>query len=164
MSRSVLLTVLFISLALNIFGVGAFVGSRLKAERPEMASIGPGFGRRDRSPVTAAIKKLSPEAQAAWRAQTPAFLAAHGPDLRETRRVTQSAIQGLAAEPFDPAAATLELERARNLELQNRLAMDRRLVAFAATLSPEDRALFAQAMARPRQDRSGRQAAAPTTD
>ena len=120
--------------------------------------------RRDRNPVTAAIRTLSPEAQTAWRAQTPAFLEANGPAMRETRRVSQAAIQGLSADPFDAASAAADLERARNLEHKNRLAMDRRLVAFAATLSAEDRASLARALARPRNVRAPPQAAAPAMD
>ena len=84
--------------------------------------------------------------------------------MRETRRVSQAAIQGLSADPFDAAIAAADLERARNLEHKNRLAMDRRLVAFAATLSAEDRASLARALARPRNVRAPPQAAAPAMD
>ena len=164
MNRSVLLAALFVSLILNVFVAGAFVGSRLKPERSDRPSIVQGPERRDRNPVTAAIRTLSPEAQTAWRVQTPAFLEANGTAMRETRRVSQAAIQGLSAEPFNAAVAAANLERARNLEYKNRLAMDRRLVAFAATLSAEDRASLARALARPRNVRGPRQAAAPAMD
>ena len=164
MNRSVLLAALFVSLILNVFVAGAFVGSRLKPERTDRPSLSQGPERRDRNPVTAAIRTLSPEAQAAWRVQTPAFLEANGPGLRETRRVSQAAIQGLAADPFNAAVATADFERARDLEHQTRLAMDRRLLAFAATLSPADRASLARALARPRNERGSRQAAASAKD
>lgn len=164
MNRSVLLAALFVSLVINVFVAGAFVGSRLKPERPDRSSIAQGPERRDRNPVTAAIRTLSPDAQAAWRAQTPAFLEANGPGMREARRISQAAIQGLAADPFNAAVATADLERARTLEHRTRLAMDRRLVAFAATLSAEDRASLARALARPRNVRAPRQAAAPAMD
>lgn len=164
MNRPILLTTLFVSLALNVFGVGAFVGARFKSDRSEVSQMEAGPERRDRNPVNAAIRTLSPEAQAAWRAQTPAFMATHGPDLREARRTTQQAIHRLGAEPFDATAAVSDFERARDLEHRNRLLMDRRLVAFAATLSPEDRARLARGLTRPGQMRNPRQAAAPAMD
>lgn len=164
MSRPVLLSILFVSLALNVFGLGAFVGSRSKVEHPVSASTEPASDRRDRNPVAAAVRTLSPPAQTAWRAQTPEFFAAQGANLREARRLTRAALMGLGANPLNPTAAKLDLERARDLEHRNRLAMDDRLVAFAATLSPEDRARFADALARSRGDRPPPQAAAPVRD
>lgn len=164
MNRTVLLTTLFVSLALNVFVVGTFVGSRFNGGRPESSPTGSGPERRDRNPVNAAIRTLSPEAQAAWRAQAPAFLSTYGPDLRDTRRAIQGAAQGLGADPFDAPAAISNFQRARELEHRTRLVMDRRLVAFAATISPEDRARLARALARPRQDRMPRQAAVPAMD
>lgn len=164
MNRSVLLGALFVSLIVNVFVAGAFVGSRLKPERLDRPSMVQGQERRDRNPINAAIRTLSPEAQATWRAQAPAFFEANGPGLRETRRVSQAAIRGLATDPFNAAVATAEFERARGLEHQARLAMDRRLVTFAATLSPADRASLAQALARPRNERGPRQAAASAMD
>ena len=164
MNRPVLLTTLFVSLALNVFGVGAFMGARLNGDRPEASPMGPVPERRDRSPVNTAVRTLSPEAQAAWRAQRPAFLATPGPGLRDSRRIVQGAIQGLGADPFDATVATSNLVRARDMENRSRLAMDARLVAFAASLSPQDRAKFAEALARPRQARNPRQAAAPAMD
>ena len=158
MNRSVLLGALFVSLIVNAFVAGALVGSRLKPERFDRPSMVQSPERRDRNPITAAIRTLSPEAQATWRAQASAFFEANGPGLRETRRVSQAAIRGLATDPFDAAIATAEFERARDLERRARLAMDRRLVTFAATLSPADRDSLAQALARPRQ------AAAPAVD
>lgn len=153
MNRPVLWGALFVSLALNVFVVGAFVGSRFAGDRGREAGPAMGPEARPRNPVISAVRTLSPQAQAAWRAQTPAFLETYGPTLRETRQVAQSAMRGLGADPFDPKVARAELERARAIEHQTRLAMDRRLVAFAATLSPADRAKFAQALATPRRDR-----------
>ena len=150
MNRPAVWVVLFLSLALNVFGVGAFVGTRLAGGRLHEPAAPSGPDPRQRNPVALAVRALPPEAQAAWRAQTPQFVKTFGPGLRESRRVARDAIEGLGAEPFDPQVARADLERARALEHQNRLAMDRRLVAFAATLSPEDRARFAEALGRPR--------------
>ena len=93
MNRSVLLAALFVSLIVNVFVAGAFVGSRSKPERSDRPSTVQDPERRDRNPVTAAIRTLSPEAQTAWRAQTPAFLEANGPAMRETRDRSHSTHQ-----------------------------------------------------------------------
>jgi uncharacterized membrane protein len=164
MNRTILLTALFLSFALNVFGAGALLGARLSSDRSESNPVGVAPERRGRGPINAAIRSLSPEAQAAWHAQTPTFLSTHGPGLRAARRATQAAIEGLGADPFDANLAATDLKRARDMDHANRLAIDRRLVAFAATLSTEDRGRLAVALARPRPSRGSGQAAAPTMD
>lgn len=141
--------VLFASLALNVFVAGAFVGANLnrvgwRAPTPEARQ-----DLRQRNPMAVALRGLPPEAQAAWREQTPRFATANGPRVREVRRLSREAMLGFGAEPFDAEATRAKLERVRALEHEGRLAMDRRLVAFAATLSPADRARFGEVLARP---------------
>lgn len=150
MKRYALWIVLFVSLALNVFVVGAFVGARLTGGRLNPPPAGLAQELRQRSPVLAAVRELPPEAQAAWRSQMPEFAASNGPRMREARRLARETMRGFGREPFDPATVRADLERARALEHQSRLEMDRRLVAFAATLSPEDRSRFGEALARPR--------------
>lgn len=159
MNRSALWIALFVSLALNLFGAGLLVGTRLHALRAPtqaMQDLRPG------NPLQAAVRDLPPEAQAAWRAQIPAFAASNGPKVREARRLVRETWRSLGTEPFDPKAAEAALAQARALEHDSRVAMDRRLVAFAATLSPADRARLGEALARPRgpvrggQNRDGR--------
>lgn len=155
MARPILLGALFASLALNVFIGGAFVGAQLekarapRAERAMAAAV-------QRNPLVAAVRVLPPEHRQAWRDQNPAFAAAYGPKTREARRLAREAMEGMGAEPFDPQASIAELERARALEHEARVAMDRRIVTFAATLPREERAAFGQALARPRLGRGGR--------
>lgn len=146
MSRPLLYAALFASLALNVFVGGAFVGAHLtKAKAPaEVAEP------RQRNPVAAALRELPPEAQAAWRDRMPEHQRSYGPKMREARQLARETMRGFGAEPFDAQAATANLERARTLEHESRVAMDRRLVEFAATLSPADRARFGQALAQQR--------------
>lgn len=160
--RPILHGALFVSLALNVFVGGAYVGSYLtkaKAPPPAVAPGGPG----PRSPVIAAVRALPPEHQAAWRDQGPAFARTYGPKTREARRLARETMRGFAAEPFDAEAALANLARARDLEHESRVAMDRRLVIFAATLPQAERAAFGEALARPRLGRGGddRRAALP---
>jgi len=147
MSRPVLYGALFASLALNVFVGGAFVGAHLTKEKaPPPAAAEP----RPRNPIIAALRELPPEAQATWREQMPAHQRTYAPKMREARRLARETMRALGAEPFDAEAAVANLERARALEHEGRVAMDRRLVAFAATLPQAERARFGEALAQPR--------------
>lgn len=143
--RTLLIVALFASLALNVFVVGAFVGARLNAEAPRRDGGEPGR----RNPVAHAVRTLPPEARAAWRERMQPFVKENGPRIREARRLARETMGGFGAEPFDAEATLAELRRARALEHESRVEMDEQLVAFAATLSPEERARFGEALARP---------------
>ncbi len=145
MPRWLLPTALFVSLALNVFVVGAFVGVHLAGREQHR---GPP-DLRPRSPVAAAVRELSPEQQAAWRAQMPDFAQTFGPKVREARQLTRQTFRGFGDDPFDADAKQAALKQARALEQESRAEMDRRLVAFAAKLPPADRAKFGEALARP---------------
>lgn len=141
--RGILLTALFASLALNVFIVGAFVGSRLGGEARERPDA------RPRNPVAMAVRTLPPEHQEAWRRQMPDFARKNGPRVREARQLARQTMRGFGVEPFDAEAARAGLRRARALEHESRVAMDDQLVAFAATLPPGERARFGEVLARP---------------
>ncbi|MBU1376022.1 MAG: periplasmic heavy metal sensor [Alphaproteobacteria bacterium] len=145
--RPILHGALFASLALNVFVGGAFVGSQLTKAKEPPAAVATGVPR---SPVVMAVRALPPEHQASWRAQNPDYTRTYGPKVREARRLTRETMRGFGAEPFDTQAAVASLARARDLEHESRVAMDRRLVAFAATLPQAERAAFGEALARPR--------------
>jgi uncharacterized membrane protein len=152
MPRWLLPAALFASLALNVFVVGAFAGQHLMGGKPHGRPDG-----RPRNPVAAAVRTLTPDQQAAWRAQMPAFNESFGPKVREARQLSRATMRSFADEPFDADAKLAALSQARALEQEGRLEMDRRLVSFAATLPPADRAKFGEALAHPPpgRDRSG---------
>jgi uncharacterized membrane protein len=149
MDRRILFAVLFASLALNVFVLGAFVGARLSGGRlaPQPAAVAQ--EARARNPVLAAVRALPPDAQAAWRAQMPGFARDYGPRMREARRLTRQTMHSFGREPFDADAALADLQKARAIEYAGRQEMDRRIVTFAATLPPAERAQFGEALARP---------------
>jgi len=154
--RPILHGALFVSLALNVFIGGAFVGAHLEKVRAPPAAPGEGVAQAvQRNPLITAVRALPPELQQAWRDGNPAFATTYAPKAREARRLARETMQGFGAEPFDPQAATASLERARALEHEARVAMDRRIVAFAATLPQAERARFGEALARPRLGRGG---------
>jgi len=148
MSRPLLLGALFVSLALNVFIGGAFVGAHLtKAKAPPPAAAGEGW--RPRNPLAQAIRALPPESQAAWREGGLAFAQTQGPRAREARQLARETMKSFGEEPFDQGAALAALRQARTAEYENRMAMDRRIVEFVATLPPDQRRTFGEALSRP---------------
>lgn len=147
MSPRLLFGALFVSLAVNVFVGGAFVGAYLtKAKAPPPADAP---GMRTRNPLMNAIRALPPEARAAWRESGRDFAMTQGPRAQEARRLARDTMRGFGEPAFDKAAAIAALERARKVEFENRVAMDRRIVEFVATLPPDQRAAFGEALARP---------------
>ncbi|TAJ69993.1 MAG: periplasmic heavy metal sensor [Phenylobacterium sp.] len=152
--RPILHGALFVSLALNVFVGGAFVGAHLtKAKDAAPAATAPGPGQ-PRNPLLTAIRALPPEHQAAWRDQNPEYARTYGPKVREARTLVRETMRGLGAQTFDADMALASLARARDLEHESRMAMDRRLVAFAATLPQAERAALGDALAKPRLGRN----------
>ena len=147
MPRWLLPTALFVSLALNVFVVGAFVGLHMGGGRSEPVAASGDL--RPRNPLAAAVRQLSPEQQAAWRAQMAQQGPTFGPRLREARQLARRTLASLGDEPFDADAKLAALKQARAVEAEGRLEMDRRIVTFAATLPADDRARFGEALARP---------------
>jgi len=144
--RPILHGALFVSLALNVFVGGAFVGAHLQqAKTPVVAA--PAVAR---APLVMAVRGLPPEAQAAWRETNPDYARAYGPKVREARRLSRQAMLSFGDEPFDPRTTLETLSRARALEHEARTAQDQRIVTFAATLPQAERKAFGEALARPR--------------
>ncbi|WP_293901559.1 periplasmic heavy metal sensor [Phenylobacterium sp.] len=145
MPRWLLPAALFVSMALNVFVVGAFVGVHLAGGKLPAQAAQP----RPRNPVAAAVRELTPDEQAAWRAQMPSFAQTYGPKVREARQLVRQSMLGFGDPAFDPTATLANLQRARAVEQASRAELDRRLVTFAATLPAADRARFGEALARP---------------
>jgi len=149
MSRPLLLGALFVSLALNVFIGGAFMGAHLTKSEAASAPAARGDSWRPRNPLAQAIRALPPEAQAAWREGGLAFAQTQGPKAREARQLARETMRSFGEEPFDQAAALAALRQARTAEYENRMAMDRRIVEFAATLPADQRKAFGETLSRP---------------
>lgn len=138
---------LLASLALNLFlvglGVGAWaLGPRLMRPAPVVAQ-GPG---RPPLPFWATARALSPQYRPAFNAALRKALTARAGDLREARAIKRRAFDAMASSDFDAAKVSAELDRARDLEVGARARLERDMVAFAATLPPDERANLAEAM------------------
>jgi uncharacterized membrane protein len=142
-----LIIALLASLALNLFlvglGVGAWaLGPRLMKPSPVVVQ---GAGRAP-LPFWASARALSPQYRPAFNAVLRRALAGSVGDIREARKIKRKAFDAMASEDFDAGQVTAELDRARALEVGARARLERDMVAFSATLPPEERANLAEAM------------------
>lgn len=149
MSRKALFAMLFVSLAVNLFLVGALagglvVGQRFRGERPPMAS-------RPVQPLWRAGDALPPDQAQAYRKA----LREEAPGMREAMRAARTARQdawrAIGQDPFDPTVTKRRLAEIRAEEASARGQIDNNVVDFAASLSPADRAALARGLTeRPR--------------
>ncbi|WP_309644691.1 periplasmic heavy metal sensor, partial [Phenylobacterium sp.] len=140
MSRKTLAIILFISLALNVFLIGAVVGGlvvgqKFRHERPSATRGG--------QPLWAAGAELPPEKRRAFRGLLRGEAGEVRAGMAEVRAARAAAWRRLDADPFDAAAAKRDLDAARVREMQIRGGVESRIVDFAATLPPAERARLA---------------------
>lgn len=143
MSRRVLLIALFISLAVNLFTVGAVVGGLAVASRtPPAVRANP--NARPGPALWAAAGALDPEQRREFRH----VLREQGPitnqRLRAARQARRDAWALMAREPFDAAAVNQALDQARAAEMAARRDVEHRIVEFSGRLPPGARARFAE--------------------
>jgi uncharacterized membrane protein len=145
MSRRVLLIALIVSLAVNLFVLGGLAGAAMMGWRPPGAPPPPGGPQR----LFALGSTLSPAQRAGWEAAVRQTAEGSAPKIHEARALRREAWRILAADPVDPQAALAALDQSRTLELQARAEMDRAVVAYAATLPPDQRRKLGEALSRP---------------
>lgn len=142
MSRRALTIALVVSVVLNLFLIGAIVGAMRFAGHMH------GPAMRPPGPLWAAADGLSPDRRRAFRQALRGEVGGVGGKLIEVRRARREAWLGLSADRFEPAVVAAALERARTLEFTARADVERRVLAFAATLTPAERATLAAGLAR----------------
>ena len=159
MSRRSLLILLFLSLALNLFIVGAGVGAYL------LGGHLPGRGRLPTGggpPMFAAAQALPSQEADAYRDTLSIEANAVRPTMRKARLLRHDAWLKLGADPLDSAAIVADLDRARSLQAQAQSEMDHKIVDFAAHLPAVDRAKFGEALSQPPPRDATRRAQRPT--
>jgi uncharacterized membrane protein len=152
MSRRTLFILLFVSLALNLFIIGAGAGAFLLGERLH-ARRGPEV--RGAPPMFAAAQALPGDEAGAYRDALSAEALAVRPMLRQARAMRRDAWLKLGTDPLDAAGVVADLDKARALQAQAQSEVDKKIVDYAAHLSAADRARFAAALAQPPQRRGG---------
>ncbi|MDP1616079.1 periplasmic heavy metal sensor [Phenylobacterium sp.] len=158
MSQRNLTIALFVSLAVNLFAIGAVVGGLVIGTR--MAEGRESAMRPGPPPFFQAAESLSPERQDAYRQTIRGEAGQVRRKLTEAGRVRREAWSNLGDEPFDPAAVRRDLARAQAIEAEARSAVEGRVVDFAGELSLQERQAFAEALARP-PSRDGRRSRGP---
>lgn len=153
MRQRTVFILLFVSLAVNLFMVGALVGALVLGARVHaFMGRGPRFGG---PPMAAAARALPPEQAQAFHQMLRDEAAAVGPKMRQARQLRREALGRLAGEPLDPQPILRDLDSARTLEAQARGDVDHRIVDFAARLPADQRARLGQALAQPRRGPGG---------
>lgn len=145
MSRRTLFILLFASLALNLFVIGAAAGVFLFG--PHLHRMPPPRGGGP--PMMAAAAVLPDDQRAAYQTALRAEAAHVGPQLREARQIRREAWSRLGADPLDAAGIAADLDRARALETQSRADVERAILGFAARLPAAERARLGEALAQP---------------
>ena len=147
MSKRSLVISLVVSVALNLFGLGAVVGGFAIAHRlhgmgpPPHSTMGPG-------PLWAAADGLPPVHRDAYRKALHEQAQGLVDQVRAAREARREAWKSLRAEPLNPAAVTASLAKARDLEMRARVGVEQTIVNFAAALPPAERAQLSEALAK----------------
>ncbi|RZS82152.1 putative membrane protein [Phyllobacterium myrsinacearum] len=130
-SRNILLVA---SLALNVFIAGGVIGGGYIWH-----TFGYSWTKENRRGVRFAAEYLTPEQQKALRQNLAAARKDNIP-LADAGRASRAEIAWLLAQDvIDPAAVNAELTRAREADFALRTRIEQTIVAFAESLSPEDR-------------------------
>ena len=153
MSRKGLIVALFVSLAVNLFAVGAVIGGLVVAKQMGEARERPRGGG---PPLWAAARELSPEHRAAYARLLRGQGATAGEGMMEAQRLRAEAWRGLAAERPDVRQVKEALSEARTRDLAVRTGVENRIVDFAAGLPAAERARLAEALAQAPQRRMHR--------
>jgi uncharacterized membrane protein len=138
MSGRGLTIALVASAALNVFIIGAVAG----------LWVTHGFPDGGPPPLHAAADRLNPTDRAALQQVMHDQMEANGPVLLDARKARREARQLMLAQPFDPAATAAALARARADDQQIRAQFETAVVNFAATLSPQERAVLSTGLMR----------------
>jgi uncharacterized membrane protein len=133
---------LAVSLVVNVFVIGAVAGFLLAP------TLSPGGSPPSKNPAIAAGEQLNAEDRGAFHQMLSDASEASGPTVLDSRLARRQLIQLLKVEPFDLAAATAAMARARADDQQVRARLDEAVLAFAAKLSPPERAALAEGFRR----------------
>jgi uncharacterized membrane protein len=135
---------LFASLALNLFLVGAILGGFVIGHRLHVAVMG---SHPAAHPLWTAADTLPADHRQAFQALLRDQGMTVAVQIHQARRGRRDAWAGLMAQPFDAAGISKRLADARTLEMQARGGVEDKIVAFAATLPPDERARLAEGLA-----------------
>ncbi len=130
---------LVVSLALNVFLIGGLIGGALWAHGHRATPVGS---------LQAAVQRLPEDQRDALHKALRAVRLENRQTMLESRKARREAVELLTQPTLDAAALSAALERARTADAAMRAKVEQRIVDFAATSSPEARALLADGLVR----------------
>lgn len=147
MSQRNILVVLFVSLAVNLFLLGAGAGALLLGDRLH----GPPRGgpRPGGQPLMAAAESLPPDQADAFREAVRDQVQAVAPKMRQARELRRAALARLGSQPLDIAPILKDLDQSRAMQTEAQDEVDHAIVQFASHLPPDQRTRLGEALARP---------------
>jgi uncharacterized membrane protein len=147
--------ILAVSLAVNLFLIGAgvgvaVVGARMMGEHSDFRHGGyGGYGAgNDGGRITSAFQSLPPERRQALRDLMRAQALDAAPDLQVAREARQEATRLMTADPYDAAAVTAALAKGRDADARARARIDATLASRLASLTPQERQMFSRLLMR----------------
>jgi uncharacterized membrane protein len=132
-----------LSLVLNVFVIGAFVGVFFG---PAIGVPPPGGPRPN--PMMAAADRLDPTDRDVFRALMQDEVQRQGPTALDARLARRQAAELMRQPTFDRAAAGAALDRARADDTQVRQAVENALLDFAARLDQGGRTTLSEGLGR----------------
>jgi uncharacterized membrane protein len=132
-----------LSLVLNVFVIGAFVGVFFG---PTIGLPAPGGPRSN--PMMAAADRLDPTDRDVFRALMQDEVQRQGPTALDARVARRQAAELLRQPTFDRAAAGAALDRARGDDMQVRQAVENALLDFAGRLDQQGRTILSEGLGR----------------
>lgn len=137
---------LILSLILNVFLIGIGIGVFVTGAR-----IAPPQAQRRPAPnIWRAAESLPPAERDALHKVLRDKAAEVQPEMKSVRLARREASSLMSQQNYDPAAVSAALERARLGEMHARGEIDAAFVQYLVHLTPEQRALVAEAMVRNR--------------
>ncbi len=145
MRPTILKSALVGSLMLNMLLVGVIVGGALRGHQEQAARQDAGI--RPIGRLRAAADQLTPENRRAYRQTMLRAWREIAPLARISQKSRREAAVAFSASSFNPAAVASAMARSREADLEVRRRLETALIAFSATLPPEERIRFGQGLA-----------------
>lgn len=142
-----LIVALVVSVALNLFLGGLIVGGAVVAGRMTEARPAVLLGQT-RTPLWRAGDALPFAKRRAFRQMFRQAGQDSREDIRQSRAIRREAIAAMEAGDFDAAATTARMNQARQIDTAARGQVEAKIMAFAATLTPEERKVLAAGLRR----------------
>ena len=139
---------LLASLVLNLFLAGAIAGGAWRWWSTQQSAGAPQAGAAAPRGLRFAAEQLTPERSKDYRQALRAARGEVAASIQASREGRKEIMRLLTATEYDRAAVAAALVRTREADTASRARFETAVVDFASTLSPAERAQFADGLAR----------------